>query len=96
MWEPSRIHTRCETSSALERSAMSSLGMPRRWVTMRVMSTAALAMPSMAEMTCSTDAMPSASAGRRTARMHTARISWDEVVHALLELAQLGRHARDR
>ncbi len=44
-------------------------------MTIRVMSTAALAMPSIAEMTCSTEAMPSASAGRRTARMQTSRMS---------------------
>jgi len=75
MWDPSRIQTRCETSSALDRSAISSSGMPSRWVTSREMSTAALAMPSIAEITCRTEAMPSASAGRRTARMHTARIS---------------------
>ena len=76
MWEPSRIHTRCETSSALDRSLISSWGIPRRCVTIRVTSTAEFAMLSIAEMTCSTDAMPSASAGRRTARMHTARMSW--------------------
>ena len=75
MCEPSRIQTRCETSSALERSAINSFGMPRRWVTIRVMSTAALAMLSMAEITWRTDAMPSASAGRRTAMMQTARMS---------------------
>ena len=75
MCEPSRISTRCETSSAADRSATSSRGMPRWWVTMRAMSTASLAMRSMAPMTCSTDDMASASSGRRTAMMHTARMS---------------------
>ena len=74
-WLFSRTRTRCETSSALERSATSSRGMPRRWVTMRAMSTAALAMRSMDEITWSTDAISSASFGWRAASTHTARMS---------------------
>ena len=42
---------------------------------MRAMSTAALAMRSMALITCSTDAISSASRGWRAARTHTARMS---------------------
>ena len=42
---------------------------------MRAMSTAALAMRSIDEMTCSTDAMASASRGWRAARTQTARMS---------------------
>ncbi len=43
-------------------------------------------------MTCSTDDMASASSGRRTARMHTARMSWIELVELLLELPDLLGH----
>ena len=75
MWEPSRTHTRWLISSALDRSDMSSSGMPNRCVTSRVMSTDALAIPSIEEITCNTDAIPSASAGRRTAMMQTSRMS---------------------
>ena len=73
--EFSRTRTRCETSSALDRSATSSRGMPRRCVTIRAMSTASLPMFSIAEMTWSTDAISSASCGRRAASTHTARMS---------------------
>ena len=69
--EPSRTSTRCETSSAFERSATSSLGMPSWWVTMRVMSTAALAMRSMAPITWSTEAIASASLRWRAASTQT-------------------------
>jgi hypothetical protein len=50
--------------------------MPRRWVTMRAMSTAAWAMRSIDDTTFSTDAMASASLGVRTASTQTARMSW--------------------
>ena len=50
--------------------------MPRRWVTIRAMSTAALPIRSMEEMTWSTDAMASASLGCRAASTDTARMSW--------------------
>jgi hypothetical protein len=50
--------------------------MPRRWVTIRAMSTAALAIRSMDDTTCSTEAMASASRGSRTAMTQTARMSW--------------------
>jgi hypothetical protein len=50
--------------------------MPRRWVTIRAMSTAAWAMRSMEDTTLSTDAIASASFGVRTASTHTARMSW--------------------
>ncbi len=43
---------------------------------MRAMSTAALAMRSIDEITCSTDAMASASRGWRAAMTHTERMSW--------------------
>ena len=59
---------------------------------MRAMSTAALAMRSMAQITWSTDAMASASlrvAGGQDA--HGAHVV-DEVVHALLELVDLLGH----
>ena len=42
---------------------------------MRAMSTASLAMRSMALMTCRTEAIESASLGLRAARMQTARMS---------------------
>ena len=76
MWLPSRTLTRCDTSSAIDRSATSSRGMPSRWVTMRAMSTASLAMRSMAPMTWSTEAISSASRRVRAASTLTARISW--------------------
>ena len=50
--------------------------MPRLWVTMRAMSTAALPMRSIDEMTWSTEAIASASFGWRAASTDTARISW--------------------
>ena len=75
MWLPSRIHTRWDTSSALDRSPMSSFGMPSRWVTIRVMSMAAFPTPSIALITWSTEAIDSASDGRRTAMRHTALMS---------------------
>jgi hypothetical protein len=43
---------------------------------MRAMSTAALAIRSMAEITWSTDAIASASRGWRAAMTHTDRMSW--------------------
>jgi len=43
---------------------------------MRAMSTAALPIRSIDEITCSTDAIASASRGSRTAMTHTARMSW--------------------
>ncbi len=49
--------------------------MPSRWVTILAMSTAALAMRSMAEITCNTDAMASASRGLRAAMTQTERMS---------------------
>ena len=73
--EPSETSTRCDTSSAALRWATNWAGMPSRWVTMRAMSTASLAMRSVADTTCSTDDMPSESLGSRTAMTHTARMS---------------------
>ena len=75
MCDPSRTTSRCDTSSALDMSATSSAGIPSWRVTMREMSTASLAIRSMALITWSTDDMPSASRGWRTAMMHTARMS---------------------
>ena len=90
--EPSRTRTRCETSSALDRSATSSRGMPRRWVTMRAMSTAALAMRSMArddlEHRRHRVGLRGGAGGQHAHRPHVV----DEVVHALLELADLLGH----
>ncbi len=76
MAESSRMRTRWEISSACDRSATRARGMPRRRVTMRAMSTAALPSRSMALTTCRTDAMASASRGDRAASTQMARISW--------------------
>ena len=73
--DPSRTRTRCDTSSACDRSATRARGIPSWRVTMRPMSTAALPMRSMARMTESTDAMASASRGERAATTATAPIS---------------------
>ena len=51
-------------------------GMPRRWVTMRAMSTASLAMRWIAEITWRTETIASASFGFRAAITHTVRMSW--------------------
>ena len=75
MCDPSCTTSRWETSSALDMSATSSAGIPNRRDTIREMSTASLAIRSMALITWSTDDMPSASLGWRTAMMHTARMS---------------------
>ena len=76
MCEPSLTSTRCETSSASERSATNWRGIPSLWVTIRAMSTASLAIRSMADTTWSTDDMPSASRELRAASTQTARMSW--------------------
>ena len=75
MSERSCTCTRCETSSASDSDTTNSAGMPSRWVTTRAMSTASLAMRSMALTTWSTEDMPSASRGRRAALTQTARMS---------------------
>ena len=75
MCDPSLTRTRCDTSSASDRSATNWRGMPMRRVTMCEMSTASLAMRSMAETTWSTEDMPSASRALRAASTHTARMS---------------------
>ena len=62
---------------------------------MRAMSTAALPMRSMAEITCSTLDISSASRGERAASTHTARIVVHEVVEALLELVRPRRPCRE-
>ena len=75
MWDPSCTTRRWEISSALDKSATSSAGIPSRRLTIREMSTASLAIRSMALITWSTDDMPSASRGWRTAMMQVARMS---------------------
>ena len=66
--------------------------MPRRWVTTRLMSTAALASRSMAETRCSTLDICSASRGDRAASTQISRISCTRSLQALFELVDLGRH----
>ena len=68
--------------------------MPSRCVTTRAMSTAALPMRSIAETTCNTLDICSASRFERAASTHTSRISCTRLGEALLELEHLVGHAR--
>ena len=91
--EPARTRTRCDTSSAAPRSATSAAGMPRRCVTTRLMSTAALPMRSIADTTCSTPAICSASRFERPGEhAHLAHLV-HELVETLLELGDFVGHA---